>query len=174
MPTPGQASPRPYRQPLAAPLHSALTNSIAHTLAAASQPWLSDTALETYSSGFPSGASADDPKSLNAVLGDRANSSTQVVWSFVGMSPYNYVFLRSSTLRCLDHHGLCGTHNILCSIPLTGGPGTQVEASSPDGLYYDLRGELSIRSFDLSLTDYLGRVVSLRGRPRALQITFDG
>ena len=153
-------------------IYAALTNSITHTLAAANQPWLSDSALES-SSGFPTGASADDPKSLNAVLGDGANSSTQVVWSFVRMSPFNYVFLRSSRLRCVDHHGPRGTHDILCSIPLTGGPGTQVEASSPDGLYYDLQGELSIRSFDLRLTDYLGRTVNLRGRPLALQITFD-
>jgi hypothetical protein len=153
--------------------YAALTNGITHTLAAASQPWLSDSALEAYSSGFPSGASADDAKSLNAVLGDGTNSSTQVVWSFVRMSPYNYVFLRSSRLRCVDHHGPRGTHDILCSIPLTGGPGTQVEASSPDALYYDLQGELSIRSFDLRLTDYLGRAVNLRGRPLALQITFD-
>jgi len=48
-----------------------------------------------------------------------------------------------------------------------------VEASSPDGLYYDLQGELSIRSFDLRLTDYLSRAVNLRGRPLALQLTFD-
>jgi hypothetical protein len=153
--------------------YTALTNTLTHTLAAADQPWLSDTALEAYSSGYPIEASADDPKSLNAVLGDGINSSTVVVWSFVRMSPYSYVFLRSSRLRCVDHHGPRGTHDILCSIPLTGGPGTQIEASSPDGMYYDLQGELSIRSFDLRLTDYLGRAVNLRGRPLALQITFD-
>jgi hypothetical protein len=142
-----------------------LVNSITHTLAAANRPWLNDVALEPL-------LGAEDPRSLNAVLGDGVNSSTRVVWSWVRMSPYNYVFLRSSRLRCVDHHGPRGTHDILCMIPLTLGVGSQIHASTPDGMYYDLQGELSIRSFDLSLTDYLGRPVNLRGRPLALQLTF--
>ena len=85
----------------------------------------------------------------------------------------NYVFLKSSKLRCVDHHSPRGTHDILCVVPLTGGVGTQVEASTPDGVHYDLQGELSIRGCDLSLTDYLGRPVNLRGRPLAMQLTFD-
>ena len=153
--------------------YDTLTNSITHTLAAANQQWLSDKDLEGYSSGFPSGASNQDPKSLNAVLGDGVNTSTQVVWSFVRMSPYSYLFLRSQRLRCVDHHGPRGTHDIICIIPLIGGTGTQVEASSPDGVYYDLQGEISLRSFDLSLTDYLGKPVNLRGRPLSMQLTSD-
>ena len=153
--------------------YDTLTNSITHTLAAANQQWLSDKDLEGYSSGFPSGASNQDPKSLNAVLGDGVNSSTQVVWNFVRMGPYSYLFLRSQRLRCVDHHGPRGTHDIICIIPLIGGTGTQVEASSPDGVYYDLQGEISLRSFDLSLTDYLGKPVNLRGRPLSMQLTFD-
>ena len=65
------------------------------------------------------------------------------------------------------------SHDILCKIPLLGGVGTQVEASSPEGVYYDLPGDLSLRGFDLSLTDYLGREVNLRGRPLSLQLTFE-
>ena len=107
------------------------------------------------------------------MLGDGENDATQVVWPFVRMAPFNYVFLKSSKLRCVDHHGPRGTHDILCTVPLTGGVGTQVEASSPDGVYYDLQGELSIRGFDLSLTDWLGRSVNLRGRPMAMQLTID-
>jgi hypothetical protein len=57
-------------------------------------------------------------------------------------------------------------------VPLTLGVGSQIHASTSDGSYYDLPGELSLRSFDLSLTDYLGRPVNLRGRPLALQLTF--
>ena len=109
--------------------YDTLTNSITHTLAAANQQWLSDKDLEAYSVGFPTGASNQDPKSLNAVLGDGVNSSTQVVWNFVRMSPYSYLFLRSQRLRCVDHHGPRGTHDIICIIPLTGGTGTQVETS---------------------------------------------
>ena len=70
-----------------------------------------------------------------------------------------------------DHHGPRGTHDILCSVPLTKGPGHQVVCSG-DEIYYDLQGELSVRSFDIRLTDYLGRAADLKGRPLALQITF--
>ena len=58
--------------------YNALTNSLTHTIVAG-QGWLSDEQLKGYSSGFPSGASAQDPQSLNAVLGDGANAATQVV-----------------------------------------------------------------------------------------------
>ena len=108
-----------------ATVYDSLTNSITHTLNAANQQWLSDKDLEGYNSGFPSGASNQDPKSLNAVLGDGVNTSTQVVWNFVRMSPYSYLFLRSQRLRCVDHHGPRGTHDIICIIPLIGGTGTQ-------------------------------------------------
>jgi hypothetical protein len=153
--------------------YDALTNSIAHTLAAADQGWLKDVELAAYSTGFPSGSSPQRPLSLNAVLGDGANDATQVVWRFVRMSPYNYLFLKSSRLRCVDHHGPRGTHNDLCMVPLTGGTGAQVAASTPDGVFYDLQGEQSIKGFDLVLCDYLGNPVNLRGRPLACQITIE-
>ena len=118
-------------------------------------------------------ASAQDPKSLNAVLGDGTNSATQVVWSFVRMSPFNYVFLRSSRLRCVDHHGPRGTHDILRMVPLSQGTGSQIQFNSPDGMYYDMPGANSLRTFDFSLTDWLGRNVNLRGRPLAFQLTME-
>ncbi len=46
--------------------------------------------------------------------------------------------------------------------------------SSGEGIYYDRQGELSSRSFDIRLTDYLGRPVDLKRRPLALQLTFEG
>jgi hypothetical protein len=152
-------------------IYTPMTNSITHATIAG-QGWLNDKQLEAISAGFPVGASPQNPRSLNAVLGDGEIGATQVVWPFVRMAPYSYVFLKSSKLRCVDHHGPRGTHDILCVACLTG-VGTQVEASSPDGVYYDLQGELSIRGFDLSLTDYLGRPVNLRGRPLAMQLTID-
>ena len=72
----------------------------------------------------------------------------------------------------MDHHGPRGTHDILVSTPLTEGPGHQVVASG-EGIYYDLQGELSVRSFDIRLTDHLNRPVDLKGRPLALQLTFE-
>ena len=153
-------------------IYTPMTNSITHAIITG-QGWLNDKQLEAFSVGFPVGASVQNPRSLNAVLGDGENGATQVVWPFVRMAPYSYVFLKSSKLRCVDHHGPRGTHDILCVAPLVGGVGTQVEASSPDGVYYDLQGELSIRGFDLSLTDWLGRSVNLRGRPLSMQLTID-
>ena len=152
--------------------YTPLTNTITHDLAA-SRPWLSDASLAKYTGGgFPFGASRDDPRSLNAVLGDGTNYATQVVWPWVRMAPYSCLFLRSTRLRCVDHHGPRGTHDILMSIPLTDGPGHQVVASG-EGIYYDLQGELSVRSFDIRLTDHLNRPVDLKGRPLALQLTFE-
>lgn len=124
--------------------YDTLTSSITHTLAAPNQPWLSDSVLETHTGGgFPVGASRSDPRSLDSVLGNGENNGAQVVGNFVRMSPYKYVLLRSCRLRCVDNHGPRGTHDILCHIPLTGGAGTQVESSSPDGMYHKLQGELS-------------------------------
>ena len=75
--------------------YSALTNSIVHDLAGAGQPWLSNKELENYAGGgWPAGAGRDDPKSLNAVLGDGTNSTTHVTWPWVRMSPDTYLFLR--------------------------------------------------------------------------------
>ena len=152
--------------------YNGLTNSITHELPSLCQ-WLSDADLAAATGNFPPGASPSNPQSLNQVLGDGQNLGSVVVWSFVRMSPYHVLYLRSDTLRCDDHHGADGTHNLLCAIPLTRGVGSSVEAASPDGVYYSLAGKRSIRNFDIALTDYKGNVVNLRGRPLALQLTFD-
>ena len=106
------------------------------------------------------------------MLGEGTNYATQVVWPGVRMAPYSCLFLRSTRLRCVDHHGPRGTHDILMSIPLTDGPGSQVVASG-EGIYYDLQGEVSVRSVDIRLTDHLNRPVDSKGRPLALQLTFE-
>ena len=82
------------------------------------------------------------------------------------------LYLRSNRLRCENHHGPRGTHDILCRVSLTGGVGTQVEASSPTGTYYNLAG-FSCRTIDFRLTDWLGRTVNLRGRTLSFQLIFD-
>ena len=66
--------------------YSALTNSITLELADASQPWLSDKNLEAHTGGgFPFGASRENPKSLNAVLGD-TGPTTPRRWSGMGFA----------------------------------------------------------------------------------------
>ena len=153
--------------------YSTMTNSITHVLASANQPWLSDAELATWTGSFPPGASGNDPRSLNAVLGEGTNSGSTVTWSFVRMAPWSVLYLRSNRLRCENHHGPRGTPDILCSVPLTGGVGTQVEASSPTGVYYNLAGGSSCRTMDFRLTDWLGRAVNLRGRPLSFQLIFE-
>ena len=153
-------------------LYNVLTNSITHALASADEQWLSDAELAAQSTGFPPGASSNDPRSLNAVLGEGTNSGSTVTWHFVRMAPWSVLYLSSNRLRCENHHGPRGTHDILCSAPLLGRIGSQVEVSSPVGVYYNLAGGSSCRTIDLRLTDWLGRPVDLRGRPLALQLIF--
>ena len=89
------------------------------------------------------------------------------------MCPWSVLYLRSSRLRCENHHGPRGTHDIVCSVLLTSGVGSSVEVSSPTGVYYNLAGGSSCRTIDLKLTDWLGRPINLRGRPLALQLVFE-
>ncbi len=153
--------------------YSVLTNSISHALASADRQWLSDAEIGARTGSYPSGASASDPRSLNDVLGEGTISGSTVTWSFVRMAPYTVLYLRSNRLRCENHHGPRGTHDILCSVPLTGGVGSQVESSSPTGVYYNFAGGSSCRTMAFRLTDWLGRAVNLRGRPPPFQLIFE-
>ena len=153
--------------------YSVLTNSISHALAGADRQWLSDAEIGARTGSYPSGASASDPRSLNDVLGEGTISGSTVTWSFVRMAPYTVLYLRSNRLRCENHHGPRGTHDIFCSVPLTRGVGSQVESSSPTGVYYNLAGGSSCRTMDFRLTDWLGRAVNLRGRPLSFQLIFE-
>ena len=94
-------------------VYNVMTNSISHTLASASQRWLSDEELAARTGAFPAGASSTDFRSLNTVLGKGVNEGSTVTWPFVRMSPWPVVYLRSSRLRCEHHHGPRGTHDIL-------------------------------------------------------------
>ena len=153
--------------------YSVLTNSMTHVLQSADRPWLSDASVATRTGQFPANASSDNARSLNDVLGEGVNSGATVTWSFVRMAPYSVLYLRSNRLRCENHHGPRGTHDILCSVVLHQGIGSQIEAHSPDGVYYNLAGGSSCRTMDFKLTDWLGRAVNLRGRPLSFQLIFE-
>ena len=154
-------------------VYNPLTNSMTHVLQGTDRPWLSDAAIAERTGDFPADASASNVRSLNEVLGDGTVNGLFVTWSFVRMAPYTVLYLRSNRLRCENHHGPRGTHDILCSVPLTQGVGSQVEAHSPDGVYYNLAGGSSCRTMDFRLTDWLGRAVNLRGRPLSFQLIFE-
>jgi len=154
--------------------YSDLTNTITQHVTVG-QEWLSDAQLATYSSGFPAGASASAPRSINQILGDsRINAGTgHLEWYFVKMAPYDYVFLRSRRLTVENSHDPKGRHDVLATIPLTQGVGKVEEGKSPDGVYYRLARDLTLRTVDFQITDYLGNVVDLRGRPVSFKLCFD-
>jgi hypothetical protein len=138
------------------------------------QEFLDDAALRSFDASlFPPGASPTNPLSINQVLGPSfVNDDGNLVFSFVVMSPYSHVFLRSRRLTCEGVHGPDGTHDILCMIPLDQGVGRTVTSASPDNVYYDL-GPTTLRHIDFSLTDFRGNVVNLRGRSLSFQLVFD-
>ena len=53
--------------------YNVLTNSIVHTLQSADRPWLSDAELSARAGVFPANASANNPLSLNEILGAGVN-----------------------------------------------------------------------------------------------------
>ena len=144
-----------------------------HVLQSADRPWLSDAQIGSRTGTFPAGASAGNVCSLNEILGEGIVSGIFVTWPWIRVAPYDVLYLRSSRLRCENHHGPRGMHDILCSVPLTQGVGSQVEAHSPVGVYYNLAGGSSCRTMDFRLTDALGRAVNLRGRPLSFQLIFE-
>ena len=140
------------------------------------QEWLSDVDLKAYTSGFPDGASASVPQSINGVLGpasgDAGDSAGNLAWGFVKMSPYDDLYLRSRKLSCQNVHGAVGDHDILCKITLDQGVSKVQSDDCPSDVYNDIT-EMSFKTLDFRLTDYLGRVVNLRGRSLSFQITID-
>ena len=136
------------------------------------QEWLSDAALKAFSTGFPAGATSVAPLSLNTVLGG-ATAGTDLVWGFVTMAPYEYLFLRSRRLTIENCQDPNGRHDVIAMIPLTRGIGAVEQAASPEGVYMKLPNDLTLRNIDFSLTDYMGNIVNLRGRPLSLEICFD-
>ena len=66
-----------------------------------------------------------------------------------------------------------GRHDALCMIPLVNGIGSVETSSNPDGIYMKLPKDITLRTLDFELTDYLGNVVNLRGRPLSFELCFD-
>ena len=140
---------------------------------------MSDEELKSYSSGFPAGASGSAPKSIGAVLGMHkfvitTNPATySVIWPFVKMAPYDYLFLRSRRLTLENSQDPSGRHDVLACLPLTKGIGSVETSNTADGVYMKLSRDLTLRTLDFELTDYLGNIVNLRGRPLSFEICFD-
>jgi hypothetical protein len=152
--------------------YSDATNSITQ-IVFANQEWLSDDELKSYVSGFPTGASGSSPSSINGVLGPGGvDSAGNLVWSFVKMSPYDDLYLRSSKLACKNIHGPLGCHDVLCKVTLDQGISKVQSENSPTQVYYDI-SETSFKTMDFRLTTFDNRVVNLRGRSLSFQLTID-
>jgi hypothetical protein len=152
--------------------YSEQTNSIQQVVFAG-QEWLSDADLKAYVSGFPPGASGLFPSSINSVLGPGGeDASGNLVWSFVKMSPYEDLYLRSRKLACQNVHGPIGDHDVICKVTLDQGISKVQSDQSPPDVWNDIT-ESSFKTLDFKLTDYLGRVVNLRGRSLSFQLTID-
>jgi hypothetical protein len=152
--------------------YSEQTNSIQQVVFAG-QEWLSDAELKTYSVGFPVGFSASNPSSINSVLGPGGEDSNgNLVWSFVKMSPYEDLYLRSRKLACQNVHGTMGDHDVICKVTLDQGISKVQSDQSPQDVWNDIT-ESSFKTLDFKLTDYYGRVVNLRGRSLSFQLTID-
>ena len=148
------------------------TNSITQTITTG-QEWLSDAQLKAYASGFPTGASASAPLSLNQILGDSSSATGNIVWTFVSMAPYDYLFLRSRRLTVENSEDLNGRHDVLAVLPLVKGIGAVEQPSTADGIYMRLPKQMTLRNIDFELTDYKGKSVNLRGRPISFELCFD-
>jgi hypothetical protein len=148
------------------------TNSIQQVVFAG-QEWLSDAELKTFTSGFPAGFSATMPSSINSVLGPGGEDSNgNLVWSFVKMSPYEDLYLRSRKLAAMNVHGVLGDHDVLCKVTLDQGISKVQTDQSPKDVWSDIT-ESSFKTLDFKLTDYYGRIVNLRGRSLSFQLTID-
>jgi hypothetical protein len=107
------------------------------------------------------------------VLGDSVTVGGNHVWTFVKMSPYDYLLLRSRRLTVASSQDPMGRHDVIACIPLTRGIGAMETANSPDGVYLRLPTDLVLRSIDFSLTDYQGKNVNLRARALSFELCFD-
>ena len=151
--------------------YSDLTNAITQVVVAG-QEFLSDDDLRAYTNGFPSDASSTSPKSINNVLGPISFDNDNVVFRFVKMSPYDDLFLRSHKLACHNIHGPRGEHDVMCKIILDQGISRVQSGETPQNVYYDISAT-SLKTIDFRLTDYLGKVVDLRGRSLSFQVTIE-
>ena len=70
-------------------VYNVMTNSISHTLASASQRWLSDEELAARTGAFPAGASSTDFRSLNTVLGKGVNEGSSTITARAGPTTFS-------------------------------------------------------------------------------------
>ena len=114
-------------------------NSIQLTNAAGTSLIWNDEELSTFpASAFPAGATPQDPKSINDILGgDAVVAGSSVTFPFVTMAPLQDLYLTSHQLMVHDSFMPRGQRHALAKLSLTGGYGTVVQGSSPSDCWYN-------------------------------------
>ena len=126
-------------------------------------------------SAFPSGASPNDPRSINDILGSGATvnaEETVISFPFVTMAPLQDIYLRSHQLMVHESFMPRGQRYALAKLSLFGGLGTTVGGATPDNVFYDIGEHLTLKEVDFQLRDYRGVVVPLTA-PISFQLIFE-
>ena len=135
-----------------------------------------DEELKTFpASAFPAGATPDDPKSINDILGSGATTNgeeTLISFPFVTMAPLQDMYLTSHQLMVHESFMPRGQRYALAKLSLFGGFGTTVGGATPDSVFYDLGEHLTLKEIDFQLRDYRGVVVPLTA-PISFQLIFE-
>lgn len=152
------------------------SNSLQVAYAAATRIVWEDEELKTFpASAFPVGATPDDPKSINDVLGTGAtlnSEETLITFPFVTMAPLQDMYLTSHQLMVHESFMPRGQRYALAKLSLFGGFGTTVGGATPDNVFYDLGEHLTLKEVDFQIRDYRGVVVPLTA-PISFQLIFE-
>ena len=150
------------------------SNALQLAYAAATRIIYDDAELKSFpASSFPAGASANQPNSINDILGSSASiSGSTITFSFITMAPLQDLYLCSNHLM-VDHSWMPrGQRNALAKISLPGGFGTTVQAATPENIFHDLGDYVTLKEIDFQLRDYNGSTVDLLS-PISFQLIFD-
>jgi len=120
---------------------------------------------------WPSGASASNPLSFNAMLGNYANnpaldiSSTVYQSRFLDLQIYDYVQLRSTRLASNRVTDVNSSHNICLKVDVNVAYGEVITASSPNFDSIHL-GRTPHRVLDFQITDRFGQPIQFLYDPK--------
>ena len=126
-------------------------------------------------SAFPSGASPNDPRSINDILGSGATvnaEETVISFPFVTMAPLQDIYLTSHQLMVHESFMPRGQRYALAKLSLFSGFGTTVGGATPDNVFYDLGEHLTLKEVDFQIRDHRGVVVPLTA-PISFQLIFE-
>ena len=113
--------------------------------------------------GYPQGAYATSPQSINHLLGGSYIDGALQIFPWVSMNPFNEVYLRSRELGNAAHIlGPLGT-DIICKVIIDKGVGHVMKDQTDDGHLVELRGPITLRTLNFRLTDVDGNEVNTRG-----------